>query len=66
MRRTIMTSLLLSALLLTGCGPSESQARSRAEARPGKPAHRVVEAAPEFNPAEASAAETPPRRPPTR
>ncbi|MHC4126671.1 MAG: hypothetical protein ACYTE6_16170 [Planctomycetota bacterium] len=59
MRRTIMTSLLLAALLSAGCGPSESQARTRAKPRAERPDQAAVEPAPEASAAPEPAADVP-------
>jgi len=59
MRRTLLTTLLLSCLLFTGCGPREGQARSRAKARADRPDQVSVDPAPEASVAELSAPEPP-------
>jgi hypothetical protein len=60
MRRTLLMTLLLSCLLITGCGPRESQARSRAKARAERPDQPTVEPAPRQAAAQVPATDTPP------
>ena len=59
MRPTLLTTLLLAALLITGCGPREGQARSRAKARSERPGQVTVEPAPEASVARVPAADAP-------
>ncbi|MHC4381804.1 MAG: hypothetical protein ACYTGY_09945 [Planctomycetota bacterium] len=59
MRRTLLTTLLLTCVLLAGCGPRESQARSRAKTRAERPDQSAVEPAPPVAVAELPAPEPP-------
>ncbi|MHC4768818.1 MAG: hypothetical protein ACYTEI_08930 [Planctomycetota bacterium] len=59
MRRTLLTTLLLSCLLITGCGPREGQARSRAKARAERPGQPAVESAPQASVPQQPAPEPP-------
>ena len=67
MRRTLLTTLLLTGLVLAGCGPREGQARTRAKARSERPDQAAVDPPAKASVARMPAADTPapPSAPPS-